>query len=56
MVRISDQQQVIANLMMVDSEQRLGKMLLQLARGLGKKGPSSICIEQHLHRAAYESN
>jgi CRP/FNR family transcriptional regulator, cyclic AMP receptor protein len=44
-VRIADQQQVIANLMRVDSEQRLGKMLLQLARTLGKKDPRSIRIE-----------
>jgi CRP/FNR family transcriptional regulator, cyclic AMP receptor protein len=49
-VRITDQQQVIANLMTVDGEQRLGKMLLQLARKLGKKGPSSIRIEQHMDR------
>ena len=44
-VRIADQQQVIANLMTVDSEQRLGKTLLQLARRLGKKDPRSIRIE-----------
>jgi CRP/FNR family transcriptional regulator, cyclic AMP receptor protein len=44
-VRITDQQQVIANLMTVDSEQRLGKTLLQLARTLGKKDPRSIRIE-----------
>jgi len=44
-VRIADQQQVIVNLMTVDGEQRLGKILLQLARGLGKKGPSSVRIE-----------
>jgi CRP/FNR family transcriptional regulator, cyclic AMP receptor protein len=49
-VRLADQQQVIANLMTVDSEQRLGRMLLQLARKLGKKGPSSIRIEQHMNR------
>jgi CRP/FNR family transcriptional regulator, cyclic AMP receptor protein len=49
-VRIADQQQVIANLMTVDSEQRLGKMLSQLSRKLGKKGPSSIRIEQHMNR------
>jgi CRP-like cAMP-binding protein len=40
-VRIADQQQVIANLVTVDSEQRL----LQLARKLGKKDPRSIRIE-----------
>jgi CRP/FNR family transcriptional regulator, cyclic AMP receptor protein len=44
-VRIADQQQVITNLMTVDSEQRLGKTLLQLARRLGKKDPRSIRIE-----------
>jgi CRP-like cAMP-binding protein len=43
--RIVDQQQVIANLVTVDSEQRLGKTLLQLARKLGKKDPRSIRIE-----------
>jgi CRP-like cAMP-binding protein len=44
-VRIADQQQVIANLMTVDSEQRLGQTLLQLARTMGKKDPRSIRIE-----------
>ena len=44
-VRIADQQQVIANLVTVDSEQRLGKTLLQLARTLGKKDQRSIRIE-----------
>ena len=44
-VRIGDQQQVIANLVTVDSEQRLGQTLLQLARTLGKKDPRSIRIE-----------
>jgi CRP-like cAMP-binding protein len=34
-VRIGDQQQVIANLVTVDSEQRLGQTLLQLARTMG---------------------
>jgi CRP/FNR family cyclic AMP-dependent transcriptional regulator len=43
--RIADQQQVIANLVTVDSEHRLGKTLLQLARKLGKKDPRSIRIE-----------
>jgi hypothetical protein len=37
--------QVIANLVTVDSEQRLGQTLLQLARTLGKKDPRSIRIE-----------
>ena len=44
-VRIADQQQVIANLVTVDSEQRLGKTLLQLARTMGKTDPHSIRIE-----------
>jgi CRP-like cAMP-binding protein len=43
-VRIADQQQVISNLVTVDSEQRLGKTLLQLAHKLGKKDPHCICI------------
>ena len=44
-VRIADQQQVIANLVTVDSEQRLGKTLLQLARTLGKTDRQSTRIE-----------
>jgi CRP/FNR family transcriptional regulator, cyclic AMP receptor protein len=44
-VGIADQQQIIANLVMVDSENRLGKTLLRLARTLGKKDPRSIRIE-----------
>ena len=44
-VRIADQQQVIANLVTVDSEQRLGQTLLHLARTMGKKDPRSIRIE-----------
>jgi CRP/FNR family transcriptional regulator, cyclic AMP receptor protein len=47
-VRIADQQQVIANLATVNSEHRLGKTLLQLARKLGKKDPRSIRIEQKI--------
>ncbi|MEK6300550.1 MAG: Crp/Fnr family transcriptional regulator [Acidobacteriota bacterium] len=43
-VRVADQQAVIANLVTVDSEQRLGKTLLQLARQLGKKSPRSTRI------------
>jgi CRP/FNR family cyclic AMP-dependent transcriptional regulator len=46
--RIADQQEVIANLVTVDSEQRLGKTLLQLARKLGKQDPRSIRIEQRI--------
>ena len=44
-VRVADQQEVIANLVTVDSEQRLGKTLLHLARQLGKKGPRITQIE-----------
>ena len=44
-VRIADQQHVIANLVTVDSEQRLGNTLLNLARAMGKKDPRSIRIE-----------
>jgi CRP-like cAMP-binding protein len=44
-VRVADQQQVISNLVTVDSEQRLGKTLLQLGRQLGRRDPRSILIE-----------
>lgn len=44
-VRVADQQEIIANLVTVDSEQRLGKTLLHLARQLGKKGRRSTRIE-----------
>jgi CRP/FNR family transcriptional regulator, cyclic AMP receptor protein len=44
-VRIADQQEVITNLVTVDSEQRLGQTLLQIARRHGKKDPRSIRIE-----------
>ncbi|MEZ4869318.1 MAG: Crp/Fnr family transcriptional regulator [Caldilineaceae bacterium] len=46
--RIADQQETIANLLTVESEQRLGKTLLQLARKLGKPDPRSIRIEQRI--------
>jgi CRP/FNR family cyclic AMP-dependent transcriptional regulator len=44
-VRVADQQQIIVNLVTVDSEQRLGKTLLRLARTKGKRDPHSIRIE-----------
>jgi len=44
-VRVADQQHVIANLVTADSEQRLAKTLLQLARTKGKKDPKSIRIK-----------
>lgn len=47
-VRIANQQQIIADLVTVDSEQRLGQTLLRLARTLGKKDPRSIRIEQKI--------
>jgi len=47
-VRIADQQAVIANLVTVDSQQRLGKTLLQLARKLGQQDPRSIRIEPRI--------
>ena len=49
--RIAEHQQVIANLVTADSEQRLGKTLLQLARKLGKQDPRSIRIE---HKISHE--
>ena len=50
-VRVAEQQQVIAHLVTVNSEQRLGKTLLQLARTLGTGGPESIHIE---HKITHE--
>jgi CRP-like cAMP-binding protein len=47
-VRIADQQQIIANLVTVDSEKRLGETLLRLARKLGKKDIRSILIEHKI--------
>lgn len=44
-VRIADQQQVIAHLVTVDSEHRLGETLLQLGRKFGKKDPRSVRVE-----------
>ncbi len=50
-VRIAEQQQVIANLVTVDSEHRLGETLLRLAQKLGKRDPRSLRIE---HRISHE--
>src|SRR5437879_4984020 len=44
-VRIADQQQVIANLVTVDSEQRLSKTEIHVARTMGKKDQRSIRTE-----------
>ena len=47
-VRIAEQQEIVANLVTVDSEQRLGKTLLQLAHKLGKPERGRTCIEQRI--------
>lgn len=47
--RVSEQQQVIANLVTVDSEQRLGKTLLQLAKSIGKKTNGTLIELQISH-------
>lgn len=47
-VRIADQQDIIANLVTIDSEHRLGQTLLDLAHKLGKQDPRSIRIEQRI--------
>lgn len=44
-MRIAEQQQVIGDLIMADSEQRLGKIILQLGHKLGKKVLSNTRIE-----------
>ena len=49
--RVGDQQQVIANLITVDSEHRLGEILLYLAHKLGRPDPRSIRIE---HKITHE--
>ncbi len=43
--RVALQQQMIANLVTVDSEQRLGQTLLHLGRTMGRKDQNSIRIE-----------
>ena len=46
--RVSEQQKVIANLITVDSEHRLGETLLVLASKLGQPDPRSTRIEQKI--------
>lgn len=46
--RVGEQQQVISHLITVDSEHRLGKTLLILARKLGDPDPRSTRIEQKI--------
>ncbi|MFN8463943.1 MAG: Crp/Fnr family transcriptional regulator [Caldilineaceae bacterium] len=47
-LRVADQQEIMASLATVDSEQRLGATLLGLARKLGKQDPRSIRIKQRI--------
>lgn len=49
--RITEQQEIIANLVTCDSEQRLGETLLRLARKLGQQDPRSLRIE---HKITHE--
>ena len=49
--RVNDQQEVIANLITVNSEHRLGKTLLRLAHKLGQPDPRSTRIE---HKITHE--
>ncbi len=49
--RVSEQQQMIATLLSVDGEHRLGETLLSLARKLGKPHPPCIRIE---HKITHE--
>ena len=46
--RVAEQQQIIAELVTVDSEQRLGKTLLRLARSLGKRESLNLRIEPRI--------
>lgn len=46
--RVGEQQRVIANLITVDSEHRLGETLLLLAHKLGQPDPRSTRIEQKI--------
>jgi CRP-like cAMP-binding protein len=46
--RVGEQQRVIANLITVNSEHRLGETLLILARKLGRPDPRSTRIEQKI--------
>jgi len=50
-VRIADQQRVIANLVMVESEQRLAQTLLYLAHRLGQHDPRRIRIVPKISHA-----
>nr|BFE59935.1 Crp/Fnr family transcriptional regulator [Dactylosporangium thailandense] len=46
--RVAEQQQIIANLVMMDSERRLGATLLSLARKLGRVHGSHLLIDDRI--------
>lgn len=50
-LRIADQQEVISHLVTVDSEHRLGRTLLELARKLGRKEHHGLILE---HKISHE--
>ena len=50
-VRLADQQRIITHLVTIDSEQRLAKTLLRLAKKLGKKHPRNVIIK---HKITHE--
>lgn len=52
--RIADQQQLIADLVTGDCEQRLGNRLLQLAHKIGNKDPRSISISKDTYGICIE--
>ncbi|WP_091455427.1 Crp/Fnr family transcriptional regulator [Actinokineospora iranica] len=47
-MRLAEQQQVISDLVTVDSEQRLGSTLLSLGRKLGKREASTLRIDEKI--------
>ncbi|MDQ0758949.1 Crp/Fnr family transcriptional regulator [Streptomyces canus] len=47
-VRLAEQQQVITNLVTMDSERRLAATLLTLANKFGTRQPRGICIEERI--------
>jgi len=47
-LRLSTQQEMITNLVTMDSEQRLAAALLNLGHQLGKRQPQGICIEHRI--------
>lgn len=47
-MRVDEQQQIIANLIIAENEQKLGQVLLELARTIGQKDPRSIIIKLYI--------